>query len=82
MQGRGTRKQSRFAAIEWANRAVSLQPGDSAIEGIQAEILNSHNRVKTLVTQCGAALFRGTLHASELPPKQAVSEPGRLRASA
>ncbi|MFK0091623.1 DUF4034 domain-containing protein [Pseudomonas sp. NPDC090592] len=70
MQGRGTRKQSRFAAIEWANRAVALQPGDSAIEDIQAEILNSHNRVKTLVTQCGAALFRGTLHASELPPKQ------------
>ncbi|MFF7063350.1 DUF4034 domain-containing protein [Pseudomonas sp. NPDC008258] len=70
MQGRGTRKQSRFAAIEWANRAVTLQPGDSAIEDIQAEILNSHNRVKTLVTQCGAALFRGTLHASELPPKQ------------
>ncbi|WP_426810180.1 DUF4034 domain-containing protein [Pseudomonas sp. WOUb67] len=70
MQGRGTRKQSRFAAIEWANRAAALQPGDSAIEDIQAEILNSHNRVKTLVTQCGATLFRGTLHASELPPKQ------------
>lgn len=71
MQGRGTRKQSRFAAIEWANRAARLQPGDTAIEDIQAEILNSHNRVKTLFTQCGAALFRGTLHASELPPKQA-----------
>ncbi|MFV3287681.1 DUF4034 domain-containing protein [Pseudomonas sp. NY11955] len=70
MQGRGTRKQSRFAAIEWANRAARLQPGDTAIEDIQAEILNSHNRVKTLFTQCGAALFRGTLHASELPPKQ------------
>ncbi|MFP3525516.1 hypothetical protein SB912_23810, partial [Pantoea sp. SIMBA_072] len=53
MQGRGTRKQSRFAAIEWANRAAALQPGDSAIEDIQAEILNSHNRVKTLFTQCG-----------------------------
>ena len=26
MQGRGTRKQSRFAAIEWVNRAASLQP--------------------------------------------------------
>jgi len=71
MQGRGTRKQSRFAAIEWVNRAASLQPGDTAIEDIQAAILNSHNRVKTLFTQCGAALFRGTLHASELPPKQA-----------
>ncbi len=71
MQGRGTRKQSRFAAIEWANRAATLQPGDAAIEDIQAEILNSHNRVKTLFTLCGAALFRGTLHASELPPKQA-----------
>ena len=82
MQGRGTRKQSRFAAIEWANRAAALQPGDTAIEDIQAEILNSHNRVKTLVTQCGATLFRGTLHASELPPKQAVSETARLRASA
>nr|WP_269812350.1 DUF4034 domain-containing protein [Pseudomonas monteilii] len=82
MQGRGTRKQSRFAAIEWANRAAALQPGDSAIEDIQAEILNSHNRVKTLFTQCGAALFRGTLHASELPPKQAPSRLPRLRASA
>lgn len=82
MQGRGTRKQSRFAAIEWANRAAALQPGDSAIEDIQAEILNSHNRVKTLFTQCGAALFRGTLHASELPPKQAASRLPRLRASA
>ncbi|OUM24659.1 hypothetical protein B8W72_26190 [Pseudomonas putida] len=82
MQGRGTRKQSRFAAIEWVNRAAALQPGDAAIEDIQAEILNSHNRVKTLVTQCGATLFRGTLHASELPPKQAVSETARLRASA
>ena len=82
MQGRGTRKQSRFAAIEWANRAVSLQPGDTAIEEIQAEILNSHNRVKTLFTQCGAALFRGTLHASELPPKQLAPEVNRLRASA
>ncbi|MNO81129.1 hypothetical protein D3C76_723560 [compost metagenome] len=71
MQGRGTRKQSRFAAIEWVNRAATLQPGDSAIEDIQAEILNSHNRVRTLFTQCGAALFRGTLHASELPPKHA-----------
>ncbi|QXI47729.1 DUF4034 domain-containing protein [Pseudomonas anuradhapurensis] len=68
MQGRGTRKQSRFAAIEWVNRAATLQPGDSAIGEIQAEILNSRNRVKTLFTQCGAALFRGTLHASELPP--------------
>ncbi|MFK3819989.1 DUF4034 domain-containing protein [Pseudomonas sp. NPDC089407] len=79
MQGRGTRKQSRFAAIEWVNRAANLQPGDSAIEGIQAEILNSHNRVKTLFTQCGAALFRGTLHASELPPKPAAFEAGRLQ---
>ena len=82
MQGRGTRKQSRFAAIEWANRAAALQPGDSAIEDIQAEILNSHNRVKTLVTQCGATLFRGTLHASELPPKQAILEAARMGASA
>ncbi len=68
MQGRGTRKQSRFAAIEWVNRAATLQPGDSAIGEIQAKVLNSRNRVKTLFTQCGAALFRGTLHASELPP--------------
>nr|WP_232107028.1 DUF4034 domain-containing protein [Pseudomonas putida] len=82
MQGRGTRKQSRFAAIEWANRAAALQPGDSAIEDIQAEILNSHNRVKTLVTQCGATLFRGTLHASELPPKQAILEAARMGGSA
>ncbi|WP_447738045.1 DUF4034 domain-containing protein [Pseudomonas laurentiana] len=82
MHGRGTRKQSRFAAIEWVNRAASLQPGNSAIEDIQAEILNSHNRVKTLFTQCGAALFRGTLHASELPPKQVAPEMNRLRASA
>ena len=69
MQGRGTRKQSRFAAIEWANRAASLQPADATIARIQAQILNSHNRVKTLFTQCGAALLRGTLHASELPPR-------------
>jgi len=68
MQGRGTRKQSRFAAIEWVNRAATLQPEDSAIGEIQAKVLNSRNRVKTLFTQCGAALFRGTLHASELPP--------------
>ena len=51
-------------------------------EDIQAEILNSHNRVKTLVTQCGATLFRGTLHASELPPKQAILEAARMGASA
>ncbi|NQD76253.1 DUF4034 domain-containing protein [Pseudomonas sp. CM27] len=82
MQGRGTRKQSRFAAIEWVNRAATLQPGDSTIEDIQAEVLNSHNRVRTLVTQCGAALFRGTLHPSELPPRQPPSAPERLGASA
>lgn len=79
MQGRGTRKQSRFAAIEWVNRAASLQPRDTAIGDIQAQILNSHNRVKTLFTQCGAALFRGTLHASELPPKQAFTHAESLR---
>ena len=72
MQGRGTRKQSRFAAIEWVKRAATLQPGDAAIEQIQAEVLNSRSRVKNLFTQCGAALFRGTLHASELPPKHAA----------
>ncbi|MDH1550268.1 MULTISPECIES: DUF4034 domain-containing protein [Pseudomonas] len=80
MQGRGTRKQSRFAAIEWANRAASLQPTDAAIARIQAEILNSHNRVKTVFTQCGAALLRGTLHASELPPRP--PELNALRVSA
>jgi len=78
MQGCGTRKQSRFAAIEWANHAVALQPSDPLIEEIQAEIRNSHSRVKTLFTVCGAALFRGDLHASELPPKAA----GQHRASA
>ncbi|KEY86231.1 hypothetical protein D3C76_230030 [compost metagenome] len=82
MQGHGTRKQSRFAAIEWINRAVALQPADNDIEHIQAEILNSHNRVKTLFTLCGAALFRGTLHASELPPKSGNPGEGRLQASA
>ncbi|MNM54969.1 hypothetical protein D3C81_660990 [compost metagenome] len=74
MQGQGTRKQSRFAAIEWINRAVALQPADNDIEHIQAEILNSHNRVKTLFTLCGATLFRGTLHPSELPPKRASAQ--------
>jgi TPR repeat protein len=69
MQGCGTRKQSRFAAIEWVDRAVALQSSDPLIEEIQAEIRNSHSRVKTLFTVCGAALFRGDLHASELPPK-------------
>ncbi|MEN5303333.1 DUF4034 domain-containing protein [Pseudomonas sp. TWI628] len=78
MQGCGTRKQSRFAAIEWANRAVALQSSDPLIEVIQAEIRNSHSRVKTLFTVCGAALFRGDLHASELPPKAT----GQHRASA
>jgi hypothetical protein len=78
MQGSGTRKQSRFAAIEWANRAVALQSSDPLIEEIQAEIRNSHSRVKTLFTVCGAALFRGDLHASELPPKAT----GHHRASA
>ncbi|HGA2316461.1 TPA: DUF4034 domain-containing protein [Pseudomonas putida] len=78
MQGYGTRKQSRFAAIEWANRAVALQPSDPFIEAIQAEIRNSHSRVKTLFTLCGAALFRGTLQARELPPKAV----GQHRASA
>lgn len=78
MQGCGTRKQSRYAAIEWANRAVALQSSDPLIEEIQAEIRNSHSRVKTLFTVCGAALFRGDLHASELPPKAA----GQHRASA
>ncbi|MBO9551846.1 DUF4034 domain-containing protein [Pseudomonas sp.] len=78
MQGSGTRKQSRFAAIEWASRAVALQSSDPLIEEIQAEIRNSHSRVKTLFTVCGAALFRGDLHASELPPKAT----GHHRASA
>jgi TPR repeat protein len=78
MQGCGTRKQSRYAAIEWANRAVALQSSDPLIEEIQAEIRNSHSRVKTLFTVCGAALFRGDLHASELPPKAT----GQQRASA
>lgn len=78
MQGCGTRKQSRFAAIEWANHAVALQPSDPLIEEIQAEIRNSHSRVKTLFTMCGAALFRGDLQASELPPKAT----GQHRASA
>ena len=82
MQGQGTRKQSRFAAIEWINRAVALQPADNDIEHIQAEILNSHNRVKTLFTLCGATLFRGTLHASELPPKSGNRREDRLQASA
>jgi len=82
MQGQGTRKQSRFAAIEWINRAVALQPADNDIEHIQAEILNSHNRVKTLFTLCGATLFRGTLHASELPPKPGNRREDRLQASA
>jgi len=82
MHGQGTRKQSRFAAIEWVNRGVALQPGDSAIEGIQAEIRNSHNLFKTLFTVCGAALFRGDLQASELPPKLSNPAPDRLRASA
>lgn len=78
MQGSGTRKQSRFAAIEWANRAVALQSNDPLIEAIQAEIRNSHSRVKTLFTVCGAALFRGDLQACELPPKVT----GQHRASA
>lgn len=82
MHGHGTRKPSRFAAIEWANRAVALQPGDSAIEGIQARIRNSHNLFRTLFTVCGATLFRGDLHASELPPKPSSQAPGRLRAPA
>ncbi|NIF26468.1 DUF4034 domain-containing protein [Pantoea sp. Tr-811] len=69
MQGQGTRRQSRYAAIEWANRAVELQPQDSLIAGIQGQVRNSGSRVKTLFTLCGAALFRGDLHASELPPK-------------
>ncbi|WDY57872.1 DUF4034 domain-containing protein [Pseudomonas sp. PSKL.D1] len=80
MYGHGTRKQSRFAAIEWANRAVTLQPNEPAIAGIQAEILNSHSVVKTLFTVCGATLFRGDLQASELPPKAA--SPQQQRASA
>lgn len=78
MQGCGTRKQSRFAAIEWVDRAVALQSSDPLIEKIQAEIRNSHSRVKTLFTVCGAALFRGDLRASELPPKAS----GQHRASA
>ena len=82
MHGQGTRKQSRFAAIEWVSRAVALLPGDAAIEGIQAEIRNSHNLFKTLFTVCSASLFRGDLHASELPPKLSSQAPDRLRASA
>jgi len=82
MHGQGTRKQSRFAAIEWANRAVALLPGDLVIESIQAEIRNSHNLFKTLFTVCGAALFRGDLQASELPPKVNSPAHDRLRASA
>jgi len=82
MQGQGTRKQSRFAAIEWVNRALALQPGDLAIEHIRAQILNSHSVVKTLITVCGAALFRGDLDARELPPKAGSAQPDCQRASA
>ena len=82
MQGQGTRKQSRFAAIEWVNRAVALQPGDLVIERIRAQILNSHSVVKTLITVCGATLFRGDLDARELPPKAGSAEPDCQRASA
>ncbi|MFJ4156487.1 DUF4034 domain-containing protein [Pseudomonas sp. NPDC089752] len=82
MHGQGTRKQSRFAAIEWVDRAAVLQPEDPAIEAIQAEVRNSHNLFKTLVTACAAALFRGDLQASELPPKVSGAEHDRLRASA
>ncbi|MFT0516255.1 DUF4034 domain-containing protein [Pseudomonas faucium] len=82
MHGQGTRKQSRFAAIEWANRALALQPEDVAIEQIHAQILNSHSVVKTLITVCGATLFRGDLHARELPPKAGGPATDRQRASA
>lgn len=81
MQGQGTRRQSRYAAIEWVTHAASLRPGDTAIEDIHAEVLNSRNRVRTLFTQYGAALFRGTLRPSELPPKPGLDRPAsRLEA--
>jgi hypothetical protein len=82
MHGQGTRKQSRFAAIEWANRAAELQPDDPLIEQIRAQILNSHSVVKTLITVCGATLFRGDLDARELPPKAGGPATDRQRASA
>ncbi|MFJ4344769.1 DUF4034 domain-containing protein [Pseudomonas sp. NPDC089401] len=82
MHGQGTRRHSRFAAIEWVDRAVALQPGDAAIERIQAQVCNSRSRVKTLITLCGAALFRGDLQASELPPKPAGPAQDQHRASA
>ncbi|MBA6118290.1 DUF4034 domain-containing protein [Pseudomonas putida] len=82
MQGHGTRKQSRFAAIEWVNRAAALQPGEPVIEEIQAQVLNSHSRVKTLLTVCGATLFRGDLQASELPQKAIAPEQERQKVSA
>lgn len=82
MQGQGTRKQSRFAAIEWANRAVALQPDDPVIEQIRAQILNAHSVVKTFITVCGATLFRGDLEARDLPPTAGGSRSHRQRASA
>ncbi|MDZ3994372.1 DUF4034 domain-containing protein [Pseudomonas sp. Teo4] len=82
MQGHGTRKQSRFAAIEWVSRAAALLPGNPEVEEIQSAILNSHSVFKTLFTVCGATLFRGTLYPDELPPTAAAPSRDRLRASA
>lgn len=80
MQGHGTRKQSRFAAIEWVSRAAVLQPDDPEVEGIRSAILNSHNVFRTLLTFCGATLFRGTLYPNELPPPASTARRERTRA--
>lgn len=82
MQGHGTRKQSRFAAIEWVGRAAVLQPDNPEVEDIQCAILNSHSVFKTLFTVCGATLFRGTLYPDELPPTTATPSRDNLQALA
>ncbi|QEI04792.1 DUF4034 domain-containing protein [Pigmentiphaga aceris] len=66
--GRGVKK-SRFAAIEWVQHAVRIEPDDEKINDVQAEVMNSHSLVKTVGTVFGAFMSRGSVSAEDLPPK-------------
>ena len=70
LRGQGV-KQSRFAAIEWAQHAVTQMPENEGIQEIQYEVLNSQSLVKSIGTVFGAFLGRGKVDAEDLPPRPA-----------
>ncbi|OUM29153.1 hypothetical protein B8W70_13145 [Pseudomonas sp. 1239] len=70
LRGQGV-QQSRFAAIEWAQHAVTQLPDNEGIQEVQYEVLNSHSLLKSVTSVFGAFLGRGRVGADDLPPKPA-----------